>query len=75
IGNGVMQLETLLEPLLGLCNVNNVVVVSNSLRVLKVFLKHLLTLKNKAGERYPIDVFVLDGHPLRVATIVTFDNI
>lgn len=50
IGNGVMQLETLLEPLLGLCNVNNVVVVSNSLRVLKVFLKHLLTLKNKAGE-------------------------
>lgn len=25
--------------------------------------------------RYPIDVFVLDGHPLRVATIVTFDNI
>ncbi|XP_024952246.2 protein SENSITIVE TO UV 2 isoform X3 [Citrus sinensis] len=28
-----------------------VVVVSNSLRVLKVFLKHLLTLKNKAGER------------------------
>lgn len=50
IGNGVMKLETLLEPLLGLCHVNNVVVVSNSLRVLKVFLKHLLTLKNKAGE-------------------------
>ncbi|TXG54217.1 hypothetical protein EZV62_019473 [Acer yangbiense] len=51
IGNGMVQLEALVEPLLDLCGVENVVIVNRSLRILHVFLKHLLTLERKAEVR------------------------
>ncbi|KAK3182916.1 hypothetical protein Dsin_030202 [Dipteronia sinensis] len=59
IGNGMVQLEALVEPLLDLCGVENVVIVNRSLRILHVFLKHLLTLERKAEVR---DNVMIEGH-------------
>ncbi|KAL5861913.1 hypothetical protein ACOSQ3_003203 [Xanthoceras sorbifolium] len=62
IGNGMVQLEALIEPLLDLCGVENVAIVSRSLRILHVFLKHLLTLDRKAEAR---DNVMIEGHQSR----------
>ncbi|KAL5794595.1 hypothetical protein ACOSP7_003189 [Xanthoceras sorbifolium] len=62
IGNGMVQLEALIEPLLDLCGVENVAIVNRSLRILHVFLKHLLTLDRKAEAR---DNVMIEGHQSR----------
>ncbi|KAK0590837.1 hypothetical protein LWI29_032316 [Acer saccharum] len=62
IGNGMVQLEALVEPLLDLCGVENVVIVNRSLRILHVFLKHLLTLERKAECTLLRDNVMIEGH-------------
>ncbi|XP_031267888.1 protein SENSITIVE TO UV 2 [Pistacia vera] len=58
ITSGMIRLEALLGPLLDLCSVENVVIVSRSLHILHVFLKQLLTFERKAEER---DNVIVEG--------------
>ncbi|XP_024923291.3 protein SENSITIVE TO UV 2 isoform X1 [Ziziphus jujuba] len=51
INNGMVELQALLEPLLDLCYLENVVIVHRCLRILHVFLKYLLSFKEKSGGR------------------------
>nr|XP_048320321.1 protein SENSITIVE TO UV 2 isoform X3 [Ziziphus jujuba var. spinosa] len=51
INNGMVELQALLEPLLDLCYLENVVIVHRCLRILRVFLKYLLSFKEKSGGR------------------------
>ncbi|KAK9275339.1 hypothetical protein L1049_022603 [Liquidambar formosana] len=56
ISNGMVQLESLLEALLDLCNLENVVIVYRSLRILRVVLNDLLSLEKKSERRDNVTV-------------------
>ncbi|KAG2680414.1 hypothetical protein I3760_11G098000 [Carya illinoinensis] len=58
ISNGGIRLEALFEPLLDLCTLENVVIVHRSLRILHVFLKHLVSLERKFERR---DNVIVEG--------------
>ncbi|KAB1216339.1 hypothetical protein CJ030_MR4G026753 [Morella rubra] len=69
ISDGVVPLESLFEPLLDLCSLENVVIVHRSLRILHGFLKYLLSLERKFEKRDNVIVEELcsgnnavDGH-------------
>ncbi|KAK7407112.1 hypothetical protein VNO78_08755 [Psophocarpus tetragonolobus] len=51
IADGTTVLETLIEPLLDICGMENVVIVHSSVRVLHMLLKLLLELENNVGRR------------------------
>ncbi|KAH7576479.1 hypothetical protein JRO89_XS01G0078900 [Xanthoceras sorbifolium] len=76
IGNGMVQLEALIEPLLDLCGVENVAIVNRSLRILHVFLKHLLTLDRKAEASALLSVYyVLMNFDLIFQCTLLRDNV
>ncbi|RXH96956.1 hypothetical protein DVH24_035624 [Malus domestica] len=50
--NGMLKLESLFQPLLNLCSLENVIIVQASLHILLVFLKHLVRLERHFERRY-----------------------
>ncbi|XP_030947184.1 uncharacterized protein LOC115971412 isoform X2 [Quercus lobata] len=71
ISIGMVQLEALFEPLLDLCILKNVVIVHRSLCILRVFLKHLLSLERKSERRDNVTV----GGLLCGSNIVDFNGL
>ncbi|CAK8540291.1 unnamed protein product [Lathyrus sativus] len=58
VANGTDMLETLIAPLLDLCNIENVAIVHSSLRILYTLLKFLLESEKNFGRR---DNVFIDG--------------
>ncbi|KAM1127427.1 protein SENSITIVE TO UV 2 isoform X1 [Malus sylvestris] len=54
--NGMLKLESLFQPLLNLCSLENVIIVQASLHILLVFLKHLVRLERHFERRVNVMV-------------------